>query len=101
MGKNLLLDAMLGNEKMIYSSLFLVIVIGYFLFNKLNILSFFMLALFVGVKISIHYYVDDYIDTNKHLNKINHSHVFAITLLISLCITLPSILISRKFGLED
>lgn len=66
MEKNLLLDLMLRNENMIYSSLFLIIVIGFFLFKKLNILSFFILALFVGVKLSIHYYVDEYIDSKKN-----------------------------------
>ena len=84
----------------LYSSLFLIIVIGFFLFKKLNILSFFILALFVGVKLSIHYYVDEYIDSKKQLKKINHIHVFSITLLISLCITLPSILISKIMGIE-
>ena len=62
-----LLDIMLENEKMLYLSLFIVIVLGYFIFNKLNILSLFILAIFIGVKIAIHNYVDNYIDSNKKL----------------------------------
>ena len=63
-----LLDIMLENEKMLYLSLFIVIVLGYFIFNKLNILSLFILAIFIGVKIAIHNYVDNYIDSNKKLS---------------------------------
>jgi len=96
-----LLDIMLENEKMLYLSLFIVIVLGYFIFNKLNILSLFILAIFIGVKIAIHNYVDNYIDSNKKLKSINRSHIFVCTMLVSLLITFPAIIISKKLGIEE
>lgn len=96
-----LLDTMLKNEKMIYFSLILILIIGYLLFNKMKLKGLFILAIFIAVKLSIHNYVDDYIDSNKELKKISQTHIFACTMLVSLLITLPAILIAKTLGIEQ
>ena len=95
------LDIMLENERMMYLSLLIILIIGYLFFNNMKIKGLFILAVFIGVKLSIHNYVDNYIDSNKELKKISRTHIFACTMLVSLLITLPAMLISKKLGIEE
>ena len=95
------IDYMLKNENMLYISLTILVIIGYFVFQKLNIKGLYLLALFVAAKIAVHTYIDDYIDNKKKLESIKHSHIIMVTLLVSLLITLPAMIIAKQVGIEE
>jgi hypothetical protein len=95
------IDYMLKNENMLYISLSILVVGGYFIFQKLRIKGLYILALFVAAKIAVHTYIDDYIDNKKKLENIKHSHIILVTLIISLLITLPAMVISKQVGVGE
>ena len=101
MNNLLFIDYMLKNENTLYISLAILIIAGYFVFNKLKIKGLYLLALFVAAKVAVHSYIDEYIDNKKKLENIKHSHIILVTILISLLITFPAILISKQMGLEE
>lgn len=101
MNNLLFIDYMLKNENTLYISLAILIIAGYFVFNKLKIKGLYLLALFVAAKVAVHSYIDEYIDHKKKLENIKHSHIILVTILISLLITFPTILISKQIGLEE
>lgn len=101
MNNLLFIDYMLKNENTLYISLAILIIAGYFVFNKLKIKGLYLLALFVAAKVAVHSYVDNYIDNKKKLENIKHSHVILVTILISLLITFPAMLISKQIGLGE
>jgi hypothetical protein len=94
------IDFMLENEKVLYISLLLIIVLGYYVCNKLNVKGLFLLAIFIAIKIGVHTYIDDYIDSKKQLKKFKHLHVVSITILVSLLISFPAIIISKIMGIR-
>ena len=96
-----LIDIMLKNEKILYISLLSVIVIGFMLFKKMNIKGLYLLALFIAAKVAVHEYIDDYIDSKKKLEDIKHSHIIMVTILISLLVSLPAIIISKRIGIAE
>lgn len=95
------IDYMLKNENILYISLIILVIAGYFVFQKLKIKGLYLLALFVAAKIAVHTYIDDYIDNKKKLESIKHSHIIMVTLLVSLLITLPAMIISKQVGVEE
>ena len=94
-------DIMLKNENMLYISLLFVIVVGFIVFNKLDIKGLYLLALFIAAKVAVHVYIDDYIDSKRELENIKHSHIIMVTILISLLVSLPAIIISKRIGLSE
>lgn len=97
----IIIDFMLNNEKTIYVSLFLILLLGYLVFNKMHIKGLYVLCIFIAIKVTIHAYLDDYIESKKKLKNLKHAHIITITLLVSLLITFPAIIISKKLGLEE
>ena len=95
------IDLMLKNEKAIYVSLLLVLVCGFFIFKSQKIKGLYVLAIFIAIKVAVHEYIDDYIDSKKQLEEIKHFHIISVTILLSLLISLPAILISKKVGLSE
>jgi hypothetical protein len=95
------IDYMLKNENILYISLSIIVIVGYFVFQKLKIKGLYLLALFVAAKIAVHTYIDDYIDNKKKLESIKHSHIIMVTILISLLVSLPAMIISKRIGIAD
>ena len=95
------IDIMLKNENMLYISLLAIVIFGYIIFHKLNIKGLYLLALFIAAKVSVHRYIDNYIEHKKKLEDIKHSHIIIVTILISLLITLPAMIISKKVGIGE
>ena len=95
------IDLMLDNEKILYISLLFIIVIGYFVFHRLKVKGLYLLALFIAAKVAVHSYIDDYIENKKKLKNIKHHHIIVVTILISLLITLPVMIISKNVGISE
>ena len=94
-------DIMLQNEHILYLSILTVMIIGFLIFKKLNIKGLYILALFIAAKFAVHEYIDSYIDDKRHLEDIKHHHIILVTILISLMISLPAIIISKRVGLAE
>lgn len=97
----IIIDLMLKNENAIYLSLLIVLVSGFFIFKSQKIKGLYVLAIFIAIKVAVHEYIDDYIDSKKQLERIRHFHIISVTILLSLMISLPAILISKKIGLSE
>ena len=97
----ILIDFMLNNEKTMYISLVIILLLFYYIFDKMKISGLYVLCIFIAIKIAIHTYLDDYIDSKKKLKKLKHAHIITITLIVSLLISFPAIIISKKIGIEE
>ena len=94
-------DYMLKNTKVMYSFLALYLLVCFLLFRKLNMLGFFVIAIFIAIKVAVHDYIEKYINNNRKLSNFKDEHIFTVTILLSLIISLPALLISSKIGLSD
>ena len=101
MNKLFFIDFMLKNDKILYLSLLSVIIIGFIIFNKLNIKGLYILALFIAAKVAVHSYIDDYIDSKRELSYIKHRNIILVTILISLIVSLPAMIISKRVGIAE
>ena len=97
---NNILDFMLLNEKMLYFSLFFVLLAGYMVFRVLKLDTLFIVALFIAIKVTVHNYLDEYLDKKSVLKEIKESHRVSTTILTSLLISLPAILIAKYIGVQ-
>jgi|TARA_B100001057_G_C22785228_1_gene925276 hypothetical protein len=96
-----IIDYLLRNVKVMYTFLVLYLLVAFLLFRKLNKLGFLLVAFFVALKVAVHDYIEKYIDENKKLRNFKSEHIFGVTILVSLLISLPAILISTKVGLQE
>ena len=101
MNKLFFIYFMLQNDKILYLSLLSVIIIGFIIFNKLNIKGLYILALFIAAKVAVHSYIDDYIDSKRELSYIKHRNIILVTILISLIVSLPAMIISKRVGIAE
>ena len=95
-----LLDFMLENEKTIYSSIIILLILGFIIYSKFNIYGLFALAVFLSIESGIHNYVDKYIDNKKKFKDFKQVHLMSITILVSLVITLPAFLVAAYLGID-
>ena len=93
-----ILDFLLHNVWALYLFLIFYIVLAAFIFHKINKISLFVLTIIIAIKFVVLSKLEDYFKKKRELNQFRETHFVSITVLISLLISVPGLLIVYKLG---
>ena len=95
----LILDYLLENYLVLYTTLIIVLLLSFAIFYKINRMALFIVVLFISLKLVLIGKLDDYMDSRKKLVK---KHYITVTVLVSLIVSVPAVvlfyLISKNYS---